>query len=68
MKGGGAAGVAQQAYRPHDRATWFFEFPAQCVVVIDLREWTTDTEAALLQAAGDPNVCLLPLVLLTPPS
>eukprot|EP00667_Euglena_gracilis_P000017 EG_transcript_17 len=47
--------AAQQAYRPHDRATWFFEFPAQCVVVIDLREWTTDTEAALLQAAGDPN-------------
>ena len=43
-------------YECTERTKWFFEFCAQCIVVIDMREWTKDTEAALVrQGEGNEN-------------
>ena len=48
-------GQSHQGYFKWPRAEWFFQFPAQCILCVDMITWTFDTEEAVGKLAEDPN-------------
>eukprot|EP01060_Flectonema_neradi_P032219 TRINITY_DN5085_c1_g2_i2.p1 TRINITY_DN5085_c1_g2~~TRINITY_DN5085_c1_g2_i2.p1 ORF type:complete len:4162 (+),score=927.24 TRINITY_DN5085_c1_g2_i2:1218-12488(+) len=47
--------MCHQGYFKWQRSEWFFQFPAQCILCIDMVMWTFETAEAITKQAEDPN-------------
>ena len=48
-------GQTHQGYYKWPRAEWYFQFPAQCILCVDMVTWTFDTEEAIAKLPDDPH-------------